>query len=158
MIISCHQAKTLLTIGRAISATLVPPLTILLYGDLGAGKTSLVRGILRGCGYHGRVKSPSYTIVESYRLAHLTVHHFDFYRIQSIAELAYLGLEEYWQDQAVFCVEWPAQALRLLPPADLTCNFTITKLTRDIDIIATTTKGDKILTQLRKHHKISSNV
>lgn len=89
--------------------------SIWLQGDLGAGKTTLCRGFIHALGYRGRVKSPSYTLLESYRTARFPVHHFDFYRIADSGEVEWIGIRDYFDDEAVCLVEWPERAGRRLP-------------------------------------------
>ncbi len=88
---------------------------VFLKGALGAGKTTLVRGLLRGLGFEGRVKSPSYGLLESYELDPLTIHHLDLYRLGHAEELFDLGLEELLAPNTVVLVEWPERAERALP-------------------------------------------
>jgi len=106
-------------LGRAIIAGLKAPLVIYLHGDLGAGKTTLVRGILRGLGYDDLVKSPTYTLVEEYKLAEMDFFHFDLYRLASPEELYFIGIEEYQGEKAVCCFEWPEKGDRVIAAADL---------------------------------------
>lgn len=110
-----------------LGVALVPPLQrggqVDLSGDLGMGKTTLVRGILRALGYAGRVKSPSYGLVESYLLPDLTVHHLDLYRLSHGEELAFLGLEELLDGQALVLIEWPEHARGFLPDPDWTIHI-----------------------------------
>lgn len=112
------EAATL-DFGARLFPLLRPGMLISLRGDLGAGKTTLVRGCLRAAGHTGNVKSPTYTLVEEYRLEAFTVFHFDLYRLKDPEELEWMGLRDYLSDQSLCFVEWPEQAGDLLPPADL---------------------------------------
>jgi len=96
---------------------------VYLSGDLGMGKTTLVRGILRAMGFSGRVKSPSYGLVESYELPNLTVHHLDLYRLSHGEELAFLGLEELMSADALVLIEWPEKGRGFLPRPDWTVHL-----------------------------------
>jgi len=92
---------------------------VLLNGDLGAGKTTLARGYLRALGHRGAVKSPTYTLLESYEIDGVRVYHFDFYRIADPRELGYIGIDELMDEPAVKLVEWPSNAGECLPAAEL---------------------------------------
>ena len=89
-------------------------------GDLGSGKTTLVRGLLRARGHRGAVKSPTYTLVEVYVISSLYWYHFDFYRFNEPEEFDDAGLDEYFRSDSVCLVEWPEKAVGRVPPADLT--------------------------------------
>lgn len=88
-------------------------------GALGAGKTVLVRGMLRGLGHRESVKSPTFTLVEPYSLGGVTVYHFDLYRVESVDELEMLGIRDYLRADSLCVVEWPERARALLPPPDI---------------------------------------
>lgn len=90
-----------------------------LRGELGAGKTSLARALLRAAGVGGRIKSPSYALLESYKVSNLYFYHFDFYRFSDAQEWRDAGFDELLASEAVVLVEWPEQAGTRLPPPDL---------------------------------------
>ena len=119
--ISLHLANedATLNVGRQLAAYLRPGLTIFLEGDLGAGKTTLVRGVLRGLKFKGRVKSPTYTLVESYSISSLYLYHFDLYRFKHEQEWLDAGFNELFNERNICFVEWPARARGLLPDADV---------------------------------------
>jgi tRNA threonylcarbamoyladenosine biosynthesis protein TsaE len=105
--------------GRALAARLPRGAMVFLCGDLGAGKTTLVRGILRGLGYMGSVKSPTYTILEPHDLPFAAVYHFDFYRIADSQELDFLGMDELVGTDALTLIEWPERVRDRLPEPDV---------------------------------------
>lgn len=102
-----------------LASRLKPPLCVYLHGDLGAGKTTFVRALLHALGYAGRVKSPTYGILEEYKLEHCSVLHLDLYRLTDAAELEFLGLADLWSDETLLLVEWPQHGMGRLPPADV---------------------------------------
>src|SRR5688572_30872143 len=106
-------------LGRALAPGAAPGRVVHLRGDLGAGKTTLARGLLRGLGHAGRVKSPTYTLVEPYELSSLHCYHFDFYRLKDRSEWEERGFREYFNPAALCVVEWPERAAGLLLPPDL---------------------------------------
>lgn len=113
-----------LEFGAKLAAAIEPGLFVALRGDLGSGKTTLARGILRGLGYQGRVKSPTYTLVEHYKVSRLDLYHFDFYRFEDPGEFLEAGFQECFDGHNVCLVEWPERAQDLLPAADLEIAFT----------------------------------
>ncbi len=107
---------------------------ICLEGELGAGKTTLVRGFLRELGYAGTVKSPTYTIVESYIVQGHKIYHFDLYRVSSFEELEDMGFADYFDEDACCLIEWPGIAEAYLPPQHKYCTIEITATGRDVVI------------------------
>lgn len=107
-----------LDVARRLAGCLRAGLVVYLQGDLGAGKTTLVRGMLRGLGFDGRVKSPTYTLLETYALAGLSVCHFDLYRMNDADEWEAAGFRDEFNGENVFLIEWPQRAAGQLPPVD----------------------------------------
>lgn len=106
-------------LGEALADGVAAGRVLFVSGELGAGKTTLVRGLLSGLGYRGRVKSPSYTLVELYTVSSLNLYHFDFYRFKDRSEWLSSGFQEYFGPDSVCVVEWPERAGGLLPEPDL---------------------------------------
>lgn len=109
---------------------------VFLHGQLGAGKTTLVRGILRAFGHTGAVKSPTYTLLEPYEHLCPKVYHFDFYRVGDSEELDFIGLDELLDADAVKLIEWPERAAGRLPAPDLDIYLSLEGEGRHIDVIA----------------------
>ena len=135
-------------IGARLARVLVPGLRVYLHGDLGSGKTTLARGLLRGLGYAGRVKSPTYALVELYPVSRLNLYHFDFYRFRDPGEWRDAGFSEYFNSASVCLVEWPEKAGGLLPAADLDIALEFAGDGRDLSVCAGTENGRACLAQL----------
>lgn len=148
------EAATLAA-GEAIAALLASQspaslrLHVDLLGDLGAGKTTLVRGVLRGLGYAGRVKSPTYPLLETYRLGALNLAHFDLYRLESPEAFLEAGFDESFVGPGVRFVEWPAQAGPHLPMADWILRLSESPSGgRELSITASSPQGASLLAHL----------
>jgi tRNA threonylcarbamoyladenosine biosynthesis protein TsaE len=105
--------------GELLAPRLTAGLVVYLEGDLGAGKTTLVRALIRALGHAGPVKSPTYSLVEVYVVSSLYLYHFDFYRFESPEEFLDAGFGEYFNDSAICLVEWPERAAGCLPAPDI---------------------------------------
>ncbi|MCO5761075.1 MAG: tRNA (adenosine(37)-N6)-threonylcarbamoyltransferase complex ATPase subunit type 1 TsaE [Gammaproteobacteria bacterium] len=110
-------------LGQLLAGLLRPPLILWLEGDLGTGKTTLTRGILRGLGHGGAVRSPTFTLLEPYELGPRRLYHLDLYRLGDPEELEYLGLRDLLERDSILIVEWPRRGGRVLPAADLEIRF-----------------------------------
>jgi tRNA threonylcarbamoyladenosine biosynthesis protein TsaE len=132
-------------LGSRLAGALVPGLRIYLRGNLGTGKTTLVRAMLRALGYGGRVKSPSYALVELYAISRLHLYHFDFFRFREPKEWWDAGFRDYFDGNAVCVVEWPEKAADLLPHADVDILILDPGRGRDALFTAHTPAGEKCL-------------
>jgi tRNA threonylcarbamoyladenosine biosynthesis protein TsaE len=117
---------------------------IFLEGNLGMGKTTLSRGIIRGLGHVGAVKSPTFTLVEPYEIGDIRAFHFDLYRLVDPEELEFLGIRDYFEDDALCLIEWPDKGAGFLPKPDLTITITISPQDsgRSLKILSQGSRGE----------------
>jgi tRNA threonylcarbamoyladenosine biosynthesis protein TsaE len=130
-----NSEEAMQKLGEELAQQIAAPCIIYLHGDLGAGKTTLVRGILRGLGYVGKVKSPTYTLVEAYQIAKQVIYHFDLYRLDDPEELGHIGFRDYLADSPIMLIEWPQKAQDFLPPANLKINIMIEDGQRMVEML-----------------------
>ena len=134
------EAATL-ALGARLARGLAPGMTFYLEGDLGAGKTTLVRGLLRALGYGGRVRSPTYTLAETYSLPAFELYHFDLYRMRDPREWLDAGFRDAGEGQAVSLIEWPEKAAGWLPRPDVVIHLRISDDSRDAECEARSPRG-----------------
>ncbi|MEW5944537.1 MAG: tRNA (adenosine(37)-N6)-threonylcarbamoyltransferase complex ATPase subunit type 1 TsaE [Pseudomonadota bacterium] len=137
-------------LGAQLASVLHSGMTVTLSGDLGAGKTTLVRAILRGFGYQGKVKSPTYALVELYAVSKLNLYHFDLYRFAGPDEWEESGFREYFNSASLCLVEWPEKAAGFLPRADIKVALQMRNSGRDVELEAVTEAGEQCLNRLRE--------
>lgn len=132
---------------RQLANKLTAPCVIYLSGDLGAGKTTLVRALLRQLGVSGAIKSPTFTLVEPYYLADTDTHiyHFDLYRLTNPEELHYIGIRDYVDQQSICLIEWPDKGEGEIPPADLICELAMQLPGRRLTLTANSEIGQRLL-------------
>lgn len=151
-----------------LATCLTVPLILTFSGEIGAGKTTFIRALLRTLGVKSAIKSPTFSLIETYSLRDLPlplgrlqdalrksyplqaiyVHHFDLYRLHDEEELEYIGFRDYFQDNSITCIEWPERAGSSLNPVDMNFRFTVEGKGRLLTITASTTAGKFILSCL----------
>lgn len=151
--LTAADAAATRAIGARLAAALramdpAEPLLIGLSGELGAGKTTLVAGLLEALGHAGPVRSPTYALIEPYRLADRDVHHCDLYRLRDPEELEDLGLRDLFTARSVLLVEWPERAGDRLRPPDLSLRLDYSAAGREIQVTASSVVGEAILARL----------
>jgi tRNA threonylcarbamoyladenosine biosynthesis protein TsaE len=139
------DASAMQDLARRLAAELSPPLNIFLQGDLGAGKTTFARALIQGAGHQGRVKSPTYGILEHYQVGQLEFLHLDLYRIADEGELEFLGIGDLLGAHTVLLVEWPEHGQGTLPSPDLFIKLRHADDSRDLEFKAHSSSGIQLL-------------
>lgn len=143
--VSFHNEELVEIFANKFASVQQVPLVIWLEGDLGAGKTTFARALIHALGYEGRVKSPTYGLLELYQLATLQVLHLDLYRISDPGELEFLGLEDLIDENCIVLIEWPDRGGAWLPEADFIFRFTYAGQGRDLHWQALTRRAEDIM-------------
>ncbi|MEZ9234695.1 MULTISPECIES: tRNA (adenosine(37)-N6)-threonylcarbamoyltransferase complex ATPase subunit type 1 TsaE [unclassified Shewanella] len=136
-------------LGYELSLWVSAPLVIYLTGDLGAGKTTLSRGLIQSLGHKGNVKSPTYTLVEPYELKGMDIFHFDLYRLLDPEELEFMGIRDYFTEKSLSLIEWPDRGHGLLPDADISIHLSYQGEQRQVELNGLTPAGQQVVAKLK---------
>jgi tRNA threonylcarbamoyladenosine biosynthesis protein TsaE len=150
------EAATL-SIAAAMGRCLPSRLILFLEGQLGAGKTTLVRGMIQSLGYAGKVKSPTYGLIERYQLPDILIHHLDLYRLGHPEELEFLGIRDIIAEPGVIAIEWPERGQGMLPQADVICDLLVLDEGRELRLRAGCEAGRLWIDCVADEHSASNN-
>ncbi len=145
--------EAMLALGARLAVLTEGRGTLYLHGDLGAGKTTLSRGIIRGLGHVGAVKSPTFTLVEPYEIGPCKVFHFDLYRLADPEELEFMGIRDYFEDDALCLIEWPERGVGVLPKADLDITIAAQAGARSLSLRPQGARGESWCAALAKEQQ-----
>ncbi len=147
----------MVALGETLGRALLPGTVVFLKGELGMGKTTLARGVLRAFGHQGAVKSPTYTLVEPYQLGDTALFHFDLYRLGDPEELEFMGIRDYFDGASVVLLEWPERGAAYLPVPDLLISIELGGNGRSLRFAAATERGVECLLQLTEKSVAKAN-
>jgi len=149
-VFSCllEDEQATVAMGGVLAKSITQGAVIYLHGDLGAGKTTFTRGVVQGFGHTGKVKSPTYTLVEPYELENQSIYHFDLYRLSDPEELEFMGIRDYFNDKSICMIEWPEKGAEFLATADLELTLEYVAQKRKVSIMSKTPKGEEIVDRL----------
>lgn len=148
MILELKDESASIALANQLARFIATPLVLTFSGPIGAGKTTLIRALLRALGVTGAIKSPTFSIVEPYQLEDKKIHHFDLYRISEAQELDYLGFRDYFTPDALVCIEWPEKAVSYLPKVDICFTLESVGSGRRLHMDAKSDYAKELLTKL----------
>lgn len=138
-------------LGNDIASLIRDGIIIYLVGDLGAGKTRLAQGIIHGLGFSGHVKSPTYTLVESYRVNDSAIFHFDLYRLMDPMELEFMGIQDYFDYDNIILIEWPDKGAGMIEQADVRIHLDYAEQSRKVLLTSETERGAAVINKLKQN-------
>ena len=156
--ITVTTAAAMETLGAELALRSQPGMVLYLVGELGAGKTTLVRGFLRQLGARQAIKSPTFTLIEPYDIGGRRIYHLDLYRLSTAEELEYLGIRDCAEASTICLIEWPERGAGWLPAADAEIHIRYTQSTRQVDLVGHTDILFIFLNRLQKLIKICFNI
>jgi len=149
--ISLDDAEATESFGRRLAACQQTGLLVFLDGDLGAGKTTLVRGYLRGLGHDGPVKSPTYTLIEPYEIGQVNLYHLDLYRLSDPEELEWIGIRDLFDGESICLIEWPKRGAGMLPEPDVQICLSVEGRGRRLTLEALSSRGEQVIRCFNLH-------
>lgn len=132
-------------VAATLATKLMSPLVLAFSGDIGAGKTTFIRAMLRAMGVTGAIKSPTFSLVESYQINHLHIHHFDLYRVHDESELDFIGFRDYFTPDAICCIEWPERVASCMNQVDIAFALSLKGAGREMHARAFSSAGTSML-------------
>ena len=145
LVLDLENEKASEELAERLAHCLSAPAIITFSGEIGTGKTTIIRAMLKRMGIRSAIKSPTFSLVESYQCMNFNVHHFDLYRIHQEDELEYIGFRDYFSDANVCCIEWAEHAGKALPNIDIRFKLSIKGAGRTMHIDALSDAGERIL-------------
>ncbi|KZN35134.1 tRNA (adenosine(37)-N6)-threonylcarbamoyltransferase complex ATPase subunit type 1 TsaE [Pseudoalteromonas luteoviolacea] len=149
--LSLADEDATIALGRQLASSISEGAVFYMHGDLGAGKTTMTRGLVQGLGHVGNVKSPTYTLVEPYELPERLVYHFDLYRLGDPEELEFMGIRDYFSTQAVCIVEWPEKGHGYIPNPDIDVYLAYEGDARSATLKAHSERGKQLLATISSY-------
>jgi len=148
IVIPLADEGKVLDLANTLYPLLFSPLVVYLQGDLGAGKTTFARALIQALGHKGRVKSPTYGLLESYQTGGFNILHLDLYRIEAPGELDFLGLRDLFDNKSILLIEWPEKGGEFIPRADLLMQFGEDNEQRFVALRVISSAGRKVVARL----------